>query len=143
VERYTEIERRMIAGRSVREIARALGCSRRTVREVRDGLRTTPGRASGEPLWMTQVDWPAVLHEVGLGHPLHRVLGDHQAGRYDEITRDLPQSLQVVPQGLLDQPGHGDAAFLHDGFDLGLGFVGDVGGDPGAHDTWTHEVAEV
>ena len=70
VDRYSEIERRLTAGRSVREIARALGCSRRTVREVRDGLRTAPGRASGEPLWMTQVDWPAVLHEVGLGHPL-------------------------------------------------------------------------
>ena len=70
VDRYTEIERRLTAGRSVREIARALGCSRRTVREVRDGLRTAPGRATGEPLWMTQVDWPAVLHEVGLGHPL-------------------------------------------------------------------------
>jgi Mu transposase, C-terminal domain len=70
VDRYTEIERRLTAGRSVREIARALGCSRRTVREVRDGLRTAPGRATGEPLWMAQVDWPAVLHEVGLGHPL-------------------------------------------------------------------------
>lgn len=70
VDRYTEIERRLTAGRSVREIARALGCARRTVREVRDGLRPAPGRTSSEPLWMAQVDWPAVLHEVGLGHPL-------------------------------------------------------------------------
>ena len=70
VDRYTEIERRLSAGRSVREIARALGCARRTVREVRDGLRAAPGRTSSEPLWMAQVDWPAVLHEVGLGQPL-------------------------------------------------------------------------
>lgn len=70
VDRYTEIERRLRAGRSLREIARALGCSRRTVREVRDGLRSAPGRAAGDPLWMSQVEWPAVLHEFGLGHPL-------------------------------------------------------------------------
>lgn len=70
VDRYTEIERRLRAGRSLREIARALGCSRRTVREVRDGLRAAPGRTAGDPLWMSQVEWPAVLHELGLGHPL-------------------------------------------------------------------------
>ena len=70
VDRYTEIERRLRAGRSLREIARALGCSRRTVREVRDGLRGAPGRTAGDPLWMSQVEWPAVLHELGLGHPL-------------------------------------------------------------------------
>ena len=37
VDRYEEIQRRLAAGRSLREIAHALGCSRRTVREVRDG----------------------------------------------------------------------------------------------------------
>jgi predicted transcriptional regulator len=37
VHRYEEIRRRLAEGRGVREIARALGCSRRTVREVRDG----------------------------------------------------------------------------------------------------------
>ena len=35
VHRYEEIQRRLAEGRSLREIARALGCSRRTVREVR------------------------------------------------------------------------------------------------------------
>jgi DNA-binding NarL/FixJ family response regulator len=47
VERYEEIRRRLEEGRRVREIARALGCSRRTVREVRDGLRGSP--AAGAP----------------------------------------------------------------------------------------------
>ena len=70
VDRYQEIERRLRAGRGVREIARALGCSRRTVREIRDGLRTGPGRVGVDPLWMSQLDWPQVLHELGLGHPL-------------------------------------------------------------------------
>ena len=72
MERFKEIERRLRDGRSLREIARALGCSRKTVREVRDGLRLSPAipQAVADPLWMSQVDWSAVVHELGLGHPL-------------------------------------------------------------------------
>ncbi|MGD9597153.1 MAG: helix-turn-helix domain-containing protein [Steroidobacteraceae bacterium] len=70
MDRYQEIERRLRAGRSLREIARALGCSRRTVREVRDGLRGAPGAAPASPLWSHQVDWSAAREELGLGHPL-------------------------------------------------------------------------
>ena len=42
VRRFEEIQRRLSEGRGLREIARALGCSRDTVREVRDGLRVSP-----------------------------------------------------------------------------------------------------
>ena len=42
VGRYEEIRRRLAEGRGVREIARALGCARETVREVRDGARLSP-----------------------------------------------------------------------------------------------------
>jgi DNA-binding NarL/FixJ family response regulator len=42
VRRFEEIRRRLSEGRGLREIARALGCSRDTVREVRDGLRLSP-----------------------------------------------------------------------------------------------------
>jgi len=47
VGRYEEIRRRLGEGRRVREIARALGRSRRTVREVRDGLRGSPAAPKG------------------------------------------------------------------------------------------------
>ena len=72
VDRCQEIERRLRDGRGLREIARALGCSRQTVREIRDGIRASPAvrKAAPEPLWMLQVAWPAVLHDLGLGHPL-------------------------------------------------------------------------
>ena len=72
VQRYEEIRRRLAEGRSLREIARALGCSRRTVREVRDGERGSPDapKSIGDPLWMAQLDWPAIIHDLGLGHPL-------------------------------------------------------------------------
>ena len=55
VHRYEEIRRRLAEGRGLREIARALGCSRRTVREVRDGERLSPDapKALSDPLWMS------------------------------------------------------------------------------------------
>src|SRR5947199_7926615 len=72
VHRYEEIRRRLAEGRSLRETARALGCSRRTVREVRDGERVSPDapKVIADPLWMAQLDWPTIIHDLGLGHAL-------------------------------------------------------------------------
>ena len=52
VGRYEEIRRRLADGRGVREIARALGCARTTMREVRDGARVSPDapKSSSDPL---------------------------------------------------------------------------------------------
>ena len=70
--RYEEIQRRLAEGRGIREIARALGCSRITVREVRDGLRGSPAHLPerADPPWMLQLDWPEVIHDLGMGHPM-------------------------------------------------------------------------
>jgi hypothetical protein len=72
VGRYEEIRRRLSEGRGVREIARALGCARATVREVRDGERVSPDapKPGSDPLWMRQLEWPPIIHDLGLGHPL-------------------------------------------------------------------------
>src|ERR1700761_7804173 len=72
VGRYEEIRRRLAEGRGLREIARALNCSRDTVREVRDGARQSPNapKRSSDPLWMLQLEWPGIVHDLGLGHPL-------------------------------------------------------------------------
>jgi len=72
VGRYEEIRRRLAEGRGVREIARALGCARATVREVRDGARVSPDapKTCRDPLWMRQLEWPSIIHDLGLGHPL-------------------------------------------------------------------------
>ena len=62
VDRFKEIERLLAEGRGVREIARALNCSRDTVRQVRDGRCTPEHRQrSVDPLWMTQLAWPAII----------------------------------------------------------------------------------
>ena len=72
VDRYKEIERLLAAGRGVREITRALKCSRRLVRQIRDGLHGPPDqpRSTADPPWMAQVNWPEIVHDLGLGHPL-------------------------------------------------------------------------
>src|SRR5581483_12224291 len=72
VDRYQEIERLLAAGRGIREITRALKCSRRLVRQIRDGVHRAPDvpRDVVDPLWMAQVDWDGIVRDLGLGHPL-------------------------------------------------------------------------
>jgi hypothetical protein len=41
------------------------------VRQIRDGERLThETAASPDPLWMSQLEWPVTIHELGLGHPM-------------------------------------------------------------------------
>jgi hypothetical protein len=41
------------------------------VRQIRDGERLThETAASPDPLWMSQLEWPVIIHELGLGHPM-------------------------------------------------------------------------
>src|ERR1700722_16431205 len=72
VGRYEEIRRRLAEGGGGGEIARALGCARATVREGRDGTRVSPDapKSNSDPLWMRQLEWPPIIHDLGLGHPL-------------------------------------------------------------------------
>jgi transcriptional regulator with XRE-family HTH domain len=99
VQRYEEIRRRLAGGRSLREIARALGCSRRTVREVRDGEHRSPNalNPSGDPLWMTQLDWPAIVHDLGLGHPL-KFLWEEKAQQLTTYSNFWKQFYRKLPQ---------------------------------------------
>jgi DNA replication protein DnaC len=99
VRRYEEIRRRLAEGRGLREIARALGCSRRTVREVRDGERVSPAapRAASDPLWMAQLDWPSIIHDLGLGHPL-KFLWEEKAQQLTSYSNFWKQFYRKFPQ---------------------------------------------
>jgi hypothetical protein len=46
-------------GGGIREIRRALKCSRRLVRQIRDGVHASPDAPKSvvDPLWVSQVDW--------------------------------------------------------------------------------------
>ncbi len=97
VDRHEEIKRRLADGRGLREIARALGCSRRTVREVRDGERLSPETAaSPDPLWMAQLEWPAIIHDLGLGHPM-KFLWEEKAKAAHHVPELLEAVLPQVP----------------------------------------------
>jgi len=99
VHRYEEIRRRLAEGRSLREIARALGCSRRTVREVRDGERVSPDapQVLSDPLWMSQLDWPTIIHDLGLGHPL-KFLWEERAQHLTTYSNFWKQFYRKFPQ---------------------------------------------
>ena len=99
VGRYEEIRRRLGEGRGLREIARALGCSRCTVREVRDGFRGSPDAAKeqADPLWMLQLEWPAIIHELGLGHPL-KFIWEEKAQHLTTYSNFWKQFYRKFPQ---------------------------------------------
>ena len=99
VHRYEEIRRRLAEGRGLREIARALGCSRDTVREVRDGARLSPAAPKTvlDPLWMSQLEWPAIIHELGLGHPL-KFIWEEKAQSLTTYSNFWKQFYRKFPQ---------------------------------------------
>jgi hypothetical protein len=99
VGRYEEIRRRLAEGRGVREIARALGCGRETVREVRDGLRVSPDapKTGSDPLWMQQLQWPAIIHDLGLGHPL-KFIWEEKAQHLTTYSNFWKQFYRKFPQ---------------------------------------------
>jgi len=99
VDRYEEIKRRLAEGRGVREIARALGCSRGLVREIRSGLKGSPQapKPLRDPLWMAQLDWPAIIHDLGLGHPL-KFLWEERAQQLTTYSNFWKQFYRKFPQ---------------------------------------------
>jgi len=99
VGRYEEIRRRLAEGRGVREIARALNCSRDNVHEVRDGARQSPDtpKPFSDPLWMWQLDWPAVIHDLGLGHPL-KFIWEEKAQHLTTYSNFWKQFYRKFPQ---------------------------------------------
>ncbi len=99
VGRYEEIRRRLAEGRGIREIARALNCSRDTVREVRDGARQSPDapKPVSDPLWMLQLDWSVIVHDLGLGHPL-KFIWEENAQHLTTYSNFWKQFYRKFPQ---------------------------------------------
>jgi len=71
--RFEEIRRRLAQGRSDREIAGSLKCSRKTVRAIREGgtgRGAELARGVPDPMWMGSLDWTGIKKDLSLGHPL-------------------------------------------------------------------------
>src|SRR6202008_5151412 len=85
-------------GRSIREIAIALSCSRRLVQEIRDGVRLTHATAlAADPLWMSQLEWPAIVHDLALGHPL-KFIWEEKAQHLTTYSNFWKQFYRKFPQ---------------------------------------------
>ncbi len=78
VKRYQEIRRLLDLEISVRQISKAMKCTRRTVRQVRNGELADPGKEKviEGPLWALEVGWDTVMKEVIAGHPLKLIWED-------------------------------------------------------------------
>ncbi len=123
VDRHEEIKRRLAAGRSLREIASALGCSRRLVRQIRDGERLThETAATPDPLWMSQLDWPLIIHELGLGHPMKFI--------WEERAQALITYPNFWKQFYRKFPQYREATITARDFDPGERVEVDYAGDP-------------
>lgn len=99
LDRYEEIQRLLAAGRGIREITRTLKCSRRLVRQIRDGLRDSPGQRKNttQPLWMAQVDWAQIINQLSLGHTL-KLLWEEQAQGLTTYSNFWKQFHRKFPQ---------------------------------------------
>ena len=98
VRRFEEIRRRLSEGRGLREIARALGCSRDTVREVRDGLTGIAGGAQSAA--RSAVDAAARLagdHPRSGARPSAEVLVGGAGPAPDDVLELLEAVLPQVP----------------------------------------------
>lgn len=96
MDRYEEIRWRLADGRGVREIAQALGCARATVRKVRDGQIGSPrvSKVQADPLWMSQLDWPPIIHDLGA-----RGSAEVHPGGEGSAAHDVLELLEaVLPQ---------------------------------------------
>ena len=123
VQRHEEIKRRLADGRSIREIASALSCSRRLVREIRDGVRVTHALAvSPDPLWMSQLEWPLIIHDLGLGHPLKFI--------WEEKAQSLTTYSNFWKQFYRKFPQYREATITARTFEAGERVEVDYAGDP-------------
>lgn len=83
------------------------------MRQIRDGAHAPPDqpKCAAEPLWTTQVDWPQVLHDLALGHPL-KFLWEEKAQAlttysnfWKQFYRKFPQYRQAAVTAREFQPG--------------------------------------
>ena len=123
VDRHEEIKRRLADGRSVREIAAALSCSRRLVRQIRDGERQThETAASPDPLWMSQLEWPVIIHELGLGFAMKDI--------WEERAKTLITYPNFWKQFYRKFPQYREATITAREFEPGERVEVDYAGDP-------------
>jgi hypothetical protein len=105
------------------EIATALGCSRRLIRQIRDGDRLThETAASPDPLWMAQLEWPLIIHELGLGHLMKFI--------WEERARTLITYPNFWKQFYRKFPQYREASITAREFEPGERVEVDYAGDP-------------
>jgi len=123
VERYREIKRLLGLGIPLRKIARSVKCTRRTIRQIRDGTQVDPGkpRVLEGPLWSLGIAWDSVLDEVIRGHPLKFI--------WEEKAKDSVTYVNFWKQFHTKHPEYKQATVVHRVFEPGDRCEVDYAGD--------------
>ncbi|MHC4622128.1 MAG: IS21 family transposase [Planctomycetota bacterium] len=113
MERYQEIQRLLALKVSIRDIARSMKCARRTIREIRDGLKVQPGLPVSipGPVWAAQIDWQEVMSEMLAGHPLKYI--------WEEKAHEKVSYVNFWKQFHRQFPGYKKATVVHRLFEAG------------------------
>jgi len=112
-ERYQEIKRLLELKLSLRAIERTKGCTRRTIRGIRDGQILDPSipKKIPGPIWVSQVDWDEVTKELKKGHPLSFI--------WDEVAKDKVGYIGFWKQFHKKFPQYKQASVVHRVFEPG------------------------
>lgn len=123
VERYHEIKRLLGLKVPVRQIAKAMKCTRRTIRQIRDGEITDPGKEKliEGPPWTMEINWDAVMKDVIAGHPIKFIWEEVAAGKVNYVN--------FWKQFNKKYPEYGQETVIHRFFDPGDRCEVDYAGD--------------
>lgn len=83
VDRYKEIKRLIDAQVGFNKISQIMKCSKETIRSIRDGkieMYDVSKRNQLRPLWVEQIRWEDVLHDLQNGHHLKFIWEEKAAG---------------------------------------------------------------
>ena len=56
-----------------------------------------PSKPPTDPLWMLQLEWPAIVHDLGLGHPL-KLIWEEKAQHLTTYSNFWKQFYRKFPQ---------------------------------------------
>lgn len=113
VGKHKEIKRLLEMGLKQRQIARALGCSRNTVRKIQMGEYQDPNKdkpISG-PLWAVEINWEKIKELVNKGHPLKFIWSDFVSSKTSYInfwryfSKTYPEYQQISCVHRVFEPG--------------------------------------
>lgn len=122
MDRFNEIKRLLMLKIPIRKISESTRCSRKTVREIRDGVRLAPDKKTAiGPAWANGIRWEDVMGHVVSGHPLKYI--------WREFGREMISYVSFWRQFQARYPEYSQETVVHRIFEAGERCEVDYAGD--------------